>query len=357
MKQSIYFSMITRRQLLWIIVVIVLTASVIIAYYSTKKPISTHQTPLLSVSLATVKDAADIASLSAIGTVKAAQGIQVSAETAGIITSINFQSGQTVQAGQILVILKNDDLKATVQQDQAKYQLAQLNAERSQKLVGNGYISRADADKTASDAKQAEAQLAHDQALLQDTIIQAPFSGQLGISQVDLGQYVSAGQSIVSLQDRSTIYVDFSIPEKQSDLLHVGDCVLTTSHQGEAHRWQGKVIALGSQMNNDTRSLPVRAQLIPPYPNLTPGMYVDVSVLLPKTSDKPAVPQSAIVYNPYGNFVYLFQKGTVTQRYVILGPKVGATVLIENGLTVGDQVIVEGQQKLFNGAQVEVEGK
>ncbi len=355
MKRKPVINWITPRPLFWISsVMALLTASVVLAYHSKGKTVSSHQRSLPSVSLATVKSAKDVSSLSAIGTVKAAHGVQVSAESAGIITDVNFQSGQTVQAGQTLITLKNDALKATVQEDQAKYQVAKLNAERSQTLanMGKGYISRQDTDQTDSNAKQAKAQLAHDKALLQNTIIKAPFSGQLGISQVDLGQYISAGQVIVSLQDRSKMTVDFSVPEKQSDLLRVGDLVLAISHQGQSHQWQGKVIALGSQMNNDTHSLSVRAQLNPPYPNLTPGMYVEVSILLPKTSDKPAVPQSAIVYNPYGNFVYLYEKGKVTQHYVTLGQKVGGSVLIEKGLAVGNQVVMQGQQKLFNGAQV-----
>ena len=178
MKPKFTINWMTRRPWFWIVgVMALLKASVVLAAHVKGKSASSHQRPLPSVSLATVKAAKDLSNLSAIGTVKAAQGIQVSAETAGIITSIDFQSGQAVQSGQILVTLKNDDLKATVQQDQAKYQLAKLNAERSEKLVGNAYISRQDADQTESNVKQAKAQLAHDEALLQDTVIKAPFSG------------------------------------------------------------------------------------------------------------------------------------------------------------------------------------
>lgn len=356
MKQKGYLKMLTCRKLLIVSTIGLLMTSVVLALLPKHKSASSQQNPFPSVSLNTVKAIKDVAMLSAIGTVKAAQGIQVSAATSGIITAINFQSGETVQAGQTLATLKNDDLKAVVLEDKAKYHLAELNAERSQKLVGKGYVSTQDVDQTISNEKQAKAQLERDEALLQNTIIKAPFTGQLGIVQVNLGQYVNAGQIIVSLQDRSKMYVDFSIPEKQSDLIHVGDRILATTHQGKQHVWQGKVIALGSQMDKDTRSLPIRAELISPYLNLMPGMYVEVSVLLPGTSVKPAIPQSTIVYNPFGDFVYIYQNGEVTQHYVTLGPKVGDLVLIEKGLNVGDQIITEGQQKLFNGAKVHVVG-
>ena len=309
---------------------------------------------LPSVSLAKVALAKDVLTISAIGSVKAAQGVEVSAPTAGIIDTILFQSGQNVQAGDVLATLKNDDLKAIVMEDQSKYQIAQLDAARAKKLVKQGFISRQYTDQSLANATQAEAQLKHDQALLDNTIIKAPFSGALSISQVDHGQYVSAGQHIVSLEDRSKMYVDFSIPEKQSDQVAVGNLIVAKSHQSHNHEWQGKIMALGSQMDNDTRSLPVRVELTPPLDSLTPGMYVNISVLLPNVSNKPAVPQSAIVYNPYSDFVYLYHNGVVSQQYVDVGQKIGSNIIIEKGLNPGDQVVIAGQQKLFNGAKVEV---
>lgn len=358
MKRESFFSSVNPYRLFWIVgIIVLLIVTMVFVDHIKDKPVSPHGRLLPSVSLVTVKAVKNVKSLLAIGTVKAAQGIEVSTEKAGIITAINFQSGQTVQAGHTLVTLKNDALKATVQEDWVKYRLAKLNAERFRQLVSKDYVSRQNADQAASRAEQAKAQLAHDEALLQQTMIKTPFSGRLGISQVNLGQYVSAGQVIVSLQDRSKMVVDFSIPQKQSDLLYVGERVLASNHQGQAYQWQGKIIALDSRMDKDMRSLPIRAELDPPYANLVPGMYVTVSVLLPQASDKPAIPQNAIVYNPYGNFVYLYQKGKVTQRYVTLGTKVDGAVLVEKGLSVGDQVVAEGQQKLFNGAQVNVVGK
>lgn len=319
-----------------------------------QKSIKSESLP--SVALSKVTDTKNVSSISAIGTVKAAQGIDVSAPTSGIITSIHFESGQSVKAGELLVTLKNDDLKSTVLEDKAKYQLAEANEERSKKLVKRGFVSQQDADQTASSEKQAQAQLDHDEALLKNTIIEAPFPGRLGISQVDLGQYVTAGQVIASLQDRSKMYVDFYIPEKQSDLAQVGDSVILTSHQGESHQWSGKIIALGSKMNDDTRSLPVRAIINKPYNNLTPGMYVDVSVVLPNSVNATAIPQGAVVYNPYGDFVYVYKNGEVIQRYITTGEKIGGLVIVVKGLSLGEKIVTEGQQKLFNHAKVEVVG-
>ena len=356
MKRKNFFNMVNNHHRLFSLIgiIILLIAVMVFVYRAKKKSVFPQQNLVAAVNIASVKPVKNVKKLSAIGTVKAAQGIQVSSGTAGIISMINFHSGETVPAGKILVILQNDALKATVQEDRVKYQLAKLNEDRLQKLLGKGYVSPQDAGQAASHAKQAKAQLAHDQALLQETIIKTPFPGRLGIRQISVGGYVSAGQVIVSLQDRRKMVVDFSIPQKQSDLLHVGDRVLVSNHQSQAQQWQGRVIALGAQMDNDTRSLPVRAALNPPYANLVPGMYVTVSVVLPTASNKPAVPQSAIVYNPYGNFVYLYQNGKVIQRHVTLGAKVDELVVVTKGLMLGDQVVVAGQQKLFNGAQVNV---
>lgn len=348
---------ILRYKLFWIaLLIILLVGGIFFAYRLKNKASSFPRRALPVVNLTTVKAAKAVKHLSAIGIIKAAKGIQLSAEIPGIITAITFHSGQSVQAGETLVVLRNSELKATVQADQAKYYLDQLNAKRSAQLVNKNYVSRQQADQDTANAKQSKAQLTHDQALLKNTIIKAPFSGQLGISQVDLGQYVNAGQVIVSLQDRSKMYVDFSISEKQSDLLQVGESVVICSHQGETHQWHGKIVALGVQMNSDTHMLPVRAEIMTPYLNLTPGMYVDVSVLLPNEKEKPAVLQQAIVYNPYGNFVYLYQKNHVVQRYITLGSTIGDRVFVEKGLRPGDQVVSEGQQKLFNGARVKVGG-
>ncbi|RUR19907.1 efflux RND transporter periplasmic adaptor subunit [Legionella sp. km535] len=298
----------------------------------------------------------DVKTLTAIGIIKAAQGIDVSSPTSNVVQSINFVSGKDVEAGTVLITLKNDELKATVKEDKVKYQLAKLNAERSQQLVGKGYISRQDADLTISNVREAKARLEHDEALLENTVIKAPFGGTLGISQVNLGQYISAGQVIVSLQDHSKMYVEFSIPEKNSDLIKVNTAIIASSTQSSQYEWRGKTIALGSQLDDNTRSLPVRAELLPPYQSLKPGMFVNVTIVLPEAENKPAIPQSAIVYNPYGNFVYLYEKGGVEQRYITLGQAIGKNIIIEKGLHVGDEVVFEGQQKLYNGTKVQVRG-
>lgn len=298
----------------------------------------------------------DVKTLTAIGIIKASKGIDVSSPTANVIESINFLSGQYVEKGSVLITLKNDELKATVEEDKVKYHLAELNAQRSQQLVGKGFVSRQDADLTTANVKQTKARLEHDEAILANTVIKAPFSGTLGISQVSLGQYISAGEVIVSLQDQSQMYVEFSIPEKHSDLIMVDAAIIARSNQSSAHHWQGKTTALGSKLDDNTRSLPVRAELFPPYQSLKPGMFVNVTVLLPKADDKPAIPQNAIVYNPYGNFVYLYKKGIVIQRYVDIGQKIGKYILIEKGLRDGEVVVAEGQQKLYDGATVRVRG-
>lgn len=310
--------------------------------------------PVVKTSQVVIKK--DVKVLRVIGIVKAAQGIEISAPASNIVQIIHFSSGQTVQAGDVLVTLRNDDLKAIVKEDKVKYHLAQLNIERAQKLVGHGYVSKQDADLSVSNVDEAKARLEHDEAVLANSIIKAPFSGVLGISQVSVGQYVSAGQLIVSLQDLSKMYVEFFIPEKSSDLVHIDSGVKVISNQSTQHQWEGKTIALGAELDANTRSLAVRAELIPPYHNLKPGMFVNVELSLAENQDKLAVPQTAIVYNPYGNFVYLNQRGVVKQQYVNLGQTIDQYIIVEKGLKMGDEVVILGQQKLYDGANVDVKG-
>ncbi|NNM58236.1 MAG: efflux RND transporter periplasmic adaptor subunit [Legionellales bacterium] len=306
------------------------------------------------ISLMSTQYIVPVNTISAIGSVKAVAGVDVSPSVSGTITKIYFDSGQKVNEGDVVIELQNDDLKALVQKDKAQCALSSLQNERYTKLYNTHSISKADFDQAQSEAEQDMAQFNYDQAELDRTIIKAPFSGVLGIRQVDKGEYLPSGQVIVSLQDTSTLYVDFFISEKESDQIQLGQTVNVFSDQTKQYTWTGQVLAVESKMNESTRGLFIRAKLLPPLDNLIPGMYVKVQVLLPQQKKVMAIPQNAIVYNPYGNFVYVYKKNRVYQRYIKTGDRFGDMIVIKKGVDLSDKVVVAGQQKLFDGAEVNV---
>ena len=311
--------------------------------------------PSMTIKIASVtqKKAAD--QFSAIGTVKALQGTDISSSTAGKITRIQFTSGQTVQKNQVLFTLQNDDLVAAVKQDQAKYLYEKAQYNRFSILAKKGIEPKASLDLQRSTMDQAEAQVEHDQALLNKTIITAPFSGTLGVLQASVGQYITAGQPIVSIQDNSVLYVDFYVPERVSDLVKVGNPINAVSKQSSNYQWSGIVQAVSSSMDSDTRNLLVRAKINAPYLNLVPGMYVNVSAIISSIKPLLVIPQQAVVYNPYGNVIYLYQNGKVKQHPVELGNRIDDDIVVLSGLQIGEQVVIEGQNKLYNGATVQLE--
>lgn len=294
-------------------------------------------------------------SIFAIGTVKSAKGIYVSSPISGIVKGIHFKSGQTVKKDDILLTLKNQDLQATLDQDKVKYNLSRQQFNRYHKLFKSHAVSEAEIDQLQSQTKEDYAKLEHDNALFEKTIIKAPFSGQLGIRDINQGQYITAGQKIVLLQDSSKMFVDFYIPENKIDQVKIGQNVQLNLKENKHYQWTGKIIALDPAMDEDTRNLRVRAEVNPPYQPLIPGMYVDVFIYPIKTK-KLIIPQTAIIYTPNGEFVYLYQKGKVFLKKIQSSYQFGNNVIISHGLNEGDEIVVSGQQKLFNGAAVNLAG-
>ena len=336
------------------IIVILLVGIGFTWWHHHKKNQAPSAMPPTLVKIAPVTERNVANTFSTIGTIKALQGTDISASVTGKIASIQFTSGQIVKQGQVLFTLENGDLAATVQQDQAKYTYDSAQYQRYSKLSSIGVVSKANFDQQKSAMQQSAAQLAHDKALLDKTIITAPFSGTLGVVQVSVGQYVNEGEAVVTLQDNSTLFVDFNIPEHIRDLIAVGQSIHATSSQTKNYHWQGLVQAVNPTMDNDSRTVLVRAKVTPPYTNLVPGMYVTVATPLSAEKLTVVIPQKAVIYNPYGNMVFVYDKGIVTQRPVTLGERVDADIIVLNGLKPNEQIVVSGQQKLFNGMPVQL---
>ncbi|HVQ65616.1 MAG TPA: efflux RND transporter periplasmic adaptor subunit [Terriglobia bacterium] len=304
--------------------------------------------------------------LNAIGTIAAVQGVTVSADLPGIVERIDFESGASVLAGDILVQLDTKQEQAQLAAVESDRDLARLNFERLKDLVQEGAISRADYDRAAAEQRQTEAKVGEVRAAIARKTIRAPFSGILGIRQVNLGQYLSAGDAVVPLQSLDPIYVNFSVPQQDAERTPVGRNVRITTADSTDLEFAGQVTAINSVVDEVTRNVQVQATLANPQNKLRPGMFVQTAVDLGMSHPIVPVPASAINYAPYGDSVFVVanlqnQNGQtyrgVRQQVVKLGPSRGDQISIVSGVKSGEEVVTSGVFKLRNGAAVLVNNK
>ncbi len=324
---------------------------------------SSFQPPPEAVTTVVAKSEEWPATLEAIGTVVAVHGVTVSADLPGIVDRIFVESGRTVEAGQILVQLDKRQEQAQLAAAIAARDLAKVSLDRTRGLTQEGIISPADFDRAAAEHKQAEAKVGEIQATIERKHIRAPFSGILGIRQVNLGQYLSAGTPVIPVQSLDPIYVNFSVPQQEFARLHVGGSVRVHAETMDPAGFAGKITAIDSLVDEATRNLRVQATLPNPAGKLRPGMFVATQLLLGDSHDLVALPTSAINYAPYGDSVFVVEnvkgpKGEtyrgVRQQVVKLGGSRGDQVAILTGVHAGEEVVTSGVFKLRNGAAVHV---
>ena len=296
----------------------------------------------------------------AIGTVAAVRGVVVSADMSGIVESISFDSGRHVQAGEVLVRLDTRQERAQREAAEAQRELAQLDFQRAKSLLEQNVIAKAEYDRLAATAKSADANLAAIDATIHRKTIRAPFSGVLGIRQVDIGQYLNSGDAIVPLQAMDPVYVNFSVPQQAVAARAVG-AEVRVSNDSSAVNAVGKITAINSIVDQATRNVQVQATFRNPHLRLRPGMFVQVETGAGTSGTFIALPASAVSYAPYGNsvFVVLDMKGPkgkmykgVQQRFVQLGASRGDQVAVVSGLKPGEEVVTSGVFKLREGAAV-----
>lgn len=305
--------------------------------------------------------------LPAIGTLKASQGIDLSVEIAGTITDVQFQSGEKVSKGQAIVLLDSEMEQASLVSAEADLSLARLEFQRARSLLDRQAISRSEYDRLNAQSQKAEASVTQLRASLAKKRILAPFSGTIGIRQVDVGDYIAAGTPIATLQDLSTLYVDFFLAEQHVPLLALGQKVQLRVAAYPDERFEGVISALNPKVETTTRNVQVRAELANPDGRLLPGMFADLQVLLPTENAQVVVPETAITYTLYGNSVLLVTDGTppegvsrdepylvVERRFVTTGERRDGLVVVLDGLEGGEQVITAGQLKLDSGTHVAI---
>ena len=306
------------------------------------------------------------ATQSAIGTTAPVQGVTVSADLPGIVDRIGFESGRAVREGDVLVELDTRQEKAQLAAAEAQRDLAQLNFKRMQNLVEDGAIARADYDRAAAEQKQTEARVGEIRATIERKTIRAPFSGVLGIRQVHLGQYLSAGDPVVPLQALDPIYVNFGVPQQEAGQLRVGRRVRLSGESLADVTLSGRVTAIDSVVDEATRNVTVQATFANPNGKLRPGMFVQVVATAGASQSVIALPASAISYAPYGDSVFVVgdmkdpagkpYRG-VRQQFVKLGATRGDQIAVITGVKPGEEVVTSGVFKLRNGAAVLVNNK
>jgi membrane fusion protein, multidrug efflux system len=327
---------------------------------------SSFQPPPESVTTVVAEGIAWPSTLNVIGTAAAIQGVVVSADLPGTVARIDFESGKRVNAGDVLVELDTRQERAQLAAAEADRDLARINYGREQQLVKEGVVPRTDYDNALAQQKSTEAKVGEIRAAIERKTIRAPFAGILGIRQVNLGQYLSAGQAIVSLQSLDPIYVNFGVPQQQAALVQAGRGLRVTSDNLPGEQFSGRVTALDSVVNEATRNLEVEATLANPHGRLRPGMFVQVNVGMGADRQVIALPASAINYAPYGDSVFIVTdlkdpKGKtyrgVRQQFVKVEGARGDQVAVVSGVKAGDEVVSSGVFKLRNGAAVEVNNR
>ena len=303
------------------------------------------------------------ATLSAIGTMAAVQGVTVSADLPGTVERILFESGQAVRAGDVLAVLDTRQEQAQLAAIEAERELARVTFDRLQGLLNERVISRAEFDRASAAYRQSDARVGEVQAVVQRKTIRAPFSGILGIRQVNLGQYLAGGAPLVTLQSLNPIYVNFGVPQQTVGQVPVGRAVRVTAGDLAGTSWAGRVTAIDSVVDEATRNITVQATLANPDGKLRPGMFVQAEVTLGPTQEVLALPASAISYAPFGDSVFVVTdlkdaagrtyRG-VRQQFVKLGAARGDQVAVLSGIAAGDEVVTSGVFKLRNGAAVQI---
>jgi membrane fusion protein, multidrug efflux system len=330
-----------------------------------KKFITAQSNPPQTVSAATAGTSEWQSKIEAIGSLRAVRGADLSLEVSGVVESISFNSGDDVQEGATLLKLRTADDVARLESLKAMAELNEITLDRAQRLLKTQAVSQAQLDSDAANLKNAKAQVAQQQAIIDKKILRAPFAGHLGIRAVDLGQYLGAGTPIVTLQALDPIYVDFFVPQQSVDQVRLGQQVAVKVDAYKDQTFAGEISAVNPKVDIGNRNVQIRAMLKNADHKLLPGMYATVDIAIGSPAAYVTLPQTAITYNPYGDTVYVVEsKGNdaqgkpqlvARQTFVTIGPTRGDQVAILRGVEEGDTIVTAGQIKLHNGSVVMID--
>jgi membrane fusion protein (multidrug efflux system) len=327
-----------------------------------KKFMSALSNPPQTVSTTKAVTSAWQPTIEAIGSLRAVNGADLSLEVSGVVDSISFNSGDDVEQGALLLKLRSDDDAAKLESLEATAELNQITYDRDQKQFKLQAVSQATLDTDDANLKNAKAQVAQQQAILDKKTLRAPFAGHLGIRAVDLGQFLSAGTTIVTLQALDPVFVDFFVPQQSMDQIRLDQTVTVKIDAFKDQSFAGKITAVNPRVDASSRNVQIRATLGNADHKLIPGMYATIGIATGAPKNYVTLPQTAITYNPYGDTVYVVNRKTdgadgkpqlfARQDFVTTGPTRGDQVAVLKGITDGDEVVTAGQIKLRNGSPI-----
>lgn len=321
--------------------------------------IASH-TQTVAVSATTVNSSPWQPTLKAVGNVRAITGVNVTTEIAGMVQKIYFTPGAFVNENTLLVQLNADAELGQLESLKAQAALAELTYKRDKAQYEIHAVSKQTLDSDFQNWKSLLGQVAQQTATVNKKTIRAPFTGRLGINNVNPGQYLNPGEKIVTLQTLDPIYVDFYVPQQLLRQLTVGQTVTLKSDAFPKELFNGKITTIDSALDSSTRNVQVEATIHNPKSQLTPGMFASLEVNIDKQSNYLTLPQAAISFNPYGNIVYILKKNqkentlSAQQVFVTTGETRGDQITILKGLQKGDLVVTSGQLKLKNGTLVSI---
>ncbi len=326
-------------------------------FFANNKP------PPASVTIAEAKSEVIPNLLTAVGDLAAVHQVNVTSDVSGRITDIMFTAGSTVKAGSPLLQLFDAPEQGDLASFKAQATGAQLALDRAKQLAARQFGPQSTADAAQATYDQANAGIAKTEAIISQKLVRAPFDGELGVRHVEVGQFLTAGTQIVTLTDLSTLYANFTVTEKDSAALKVGQIVRVAVDAFPGRTFEGKINAIEPQIATDTRNIRVQATLDNPDHILKPGMFTTTTVVLPEKPPVVTVPETAVDYTLYGDSVFLITEKqgddgktslTVVRTFVRTGKRIQGRAEILSGLKAGDRVVAVGQLKLQSGAAVAI---
>ncbi|QNP41603.1 efflux RND transporter periplasmic adaptor subunit [Lysobacter solisilvae (ex Woo and Kim 2020)] len=371
----------TRKRMIWMLIGAVVVFGGVFAVKAvmtagTNQFFDNMPQPAVAVSSAVAKKQSWSNDGEAVGTFVAVNGTDVTTEAGGVVHSLEFEAGQPVAAGAVLVRLNTANEVATLRALEASAKLAAVQRDRWLQLSKDQLVSKDEAQQRATAAATAQAQVEAQRALIAQKTIRAPFSGVLGIRKINLGQFVAPGDAIVSLQQLDPIYLDFSLPEQQMGKISEGTLVRGTVDAMPGKTFEGRVTAVEPQVDASTRNFKAQATLRNPGNTLRPGAFAHVGFDVGGARDVVVIPQTAVSFNPYGNAVFVITKAprkegekdaqgkpltgdklVVQQRFVKTGATRGDLIAVTDGLKPGEEVVTSGLLKLRNDAEVTINNK
>jgi multidrug efflux system membrane fusion protein len=326
-------------------------------FFANNKP------PAAAVTVAEAKSEVIPNLLTAVGDLAAVHQVNVTSDVSGRITDIMFTAGSNVKAGTPLIQLFDAPEQADLASFKAQATVAQLSLDRAKQLASRQFGPQATVDSTQAAFDQANAGIARTQAVISQKLVRAPFDGELGVRKVEVGQFLTAGTQIVSLTDLSQLYANFTVTEKDSAHLKVGQVVRIAVDAYPGRSFEGKISTIEPQIATDTRNIRVQATIDNPDQILKPGMFTTTTVVLPDKPPVVTVSETAVDYTLYGDSVYLITEKkeedgktslTVVRTFVRTGNRIDGRAEILSGLKDGDRVVAVGQLKLQSGAAVTI---